>query len=80
MRFIAGWSAGAFELFALMDEHVPRILELMRTYRTLPMDLADASLVILAETLGHGRILSTDTRDFGAYRWKNRKPFENLLL
>ncbi len=44
------------------------------------MDLADASLVILAEETGTGDILSTDVRDFGAYRWKNRKPFHNLLL
>jgi len=51
----------------------------MRKYADLPMDLADASLVILAEHLGHGRILTTDTRDFDAYRWKERKPFENLL-
>ena len=43
------------------------------------MDLADASLVLLAEHLGHGRILSTDMRDFGAYRWKSRKPFKNIL-
>jgi hypothetical protein len=52
---------------------------LMRKYAALPMDMADASLVLLAEHLGHGRILSTDMRDFGAYRWKNRKPFRNLL-
>ena len=39
-----------------------------------------ASLVLLAEELGHGRILSADQRDFGAYRWKNHYPFENLLL
>jgi len=31
----------------------------MTKYRDLPMDLADASLVILAEELGSGRILST---------------------
>jgi predicted nucleic acid-binding protein len=43
------------------------------------MIIADASLVILAEHLGHGRIVSTDQRDFGAYRWKNRHPFTNLL-
>ena len=43
------------------------------------MDLADASLVLLAERLGHGRILSTDQRDFEAYRWKQHHPFENLL-
>jgi len=44
------------------------------------MDLANASLVILTEHLGHGRIFSTDMRDFGAYRWKNHAPFKNLLL
>lgn len=43
-------------------------------------DLADASLVLLAEELGHGRILSTDQRHFRTYRWKHRKPFENLLI
>jgi predicted nucleic acid-binding protein len=52
---------------------------LMRRYANLPMDLADATLVLLAEHLGHGRIATTDERDFGAYRWKARRPFENLL-
>jgi len=47
--------------------------------RDLPMDLADASWVICAEESGDGRILSTDQRDFGTYRWKQRKPFKNLL-
>jgi uncharacterized protein len=51
----------------------------MRKYGDLPMDLADASLIILAESLGSGKILSTDIRDFKTYRWKERKPFENLL-
>jgi uncharacterized protein len=52
----------------------------MHKYADLPMDLADASLVIRAEELGSGRILSTDNRDFRTYRWKNRRPFKNLLL
>lgn len=51
-----------------------------KSYANLPMDLADASLVILAEELGHGRIFSVDQRDFNAYRWKNTQPFQNLLL
>ena len=70
---------GAFDLFALTSEHLPRVEELMVKYRDLPMDLADASLVMLAEVLGSGQILSTDRRDFHAYRWKNRHPFKNLL-
>lgn len=67
-------------MFELKMEHAPRIAALMEKYTDLPMDLADASLVILAENLGHGRILSTDQRDFQTYRWKQHEPFENLLI
>jgi predicted nucleic acid-binding protein len=78
--FIRSAALGAFALFQLERAHLPRVEVLMEKYRELPMDLADASLVILAEDCGSGDILSTDQRDFGAYRWKNRKPFKNLLL
>ena len=77
--FIASGARGAFQIFALAPEHLPQIVDLMGKYRDLPMDLADASLVILAETIGSGRILSADRRDFGANRWKNRRPFHNLM-
>ena len=70
---------GSIELWNPSPADVARLPGLMRKYASLPMDLADASLVLLAEHLGHGRILSTDLRDFGAYRWKKRKPFHNLL-
>jgi uncharacterized protein len=79
-RFLASHAAGAFEI-AAPEIHPPeRIVPLLEKYEALPMDLADATLVLLAERLGHGRILSTDQRDFGAYRWKDRHPFENLLM
>jgi predicted nucleic acid-binding protein len=64
---------------ALDATDLPRVERLIAKYCDLPMDLADASLVVLAERLGHGRILSTDRRDFQSYRWKNHAPFENLL-
>ena len=80
LKFIQLYRRGGFKVFPLEDCHAPRIHELTRTYADLPMDLADASLVILAEYLNHGRILSTDCRDFHAYRWKNTRPFTNLLL
>ena len=73
-------STDALQVFDLTQAHCPRIVELMNQYRNLPMDLADASLVILAEHLGHGRILSVDQRDFNTYRWKNTQPFQNLLI
>ena len=52
----------------------------LQRYASLPMDLADSSLVLLAEHLGYGSILTTDERDFGSYRWKARKRFPNLLV
>ena len=78
--FIQSYAAGAFEVFELNRDHAPKIAKRMKKYRDLPMDLADASLLILAEHLGHGRILSTDERDFKAYRWKRHKPFTNLVF
>jgi hypothetical protein len=72
-------AAGVVQVWDLPLTRLGEIAPLMRRYIDLPMDLADASLVLLAEHLGHGRILSTDQRDFRAYRWKSRKPFHNLL-
>ena len=76
MGDIAG---GGIKLWEPPGAQLARIAPLMRRYAALPLDLADASLVLLAEHLGHGHILSTDERDFRTYRWKNRKPFHNLL-
>jgi len=77
--FIRKIAMGMLNVFNLEPIHCPRIEQLMTKYADLPMDLADASLVILAEHLGHGRILSVDYRDFNTYRWKNTEPFQNLL-
>lgn len=78
--FLEDLARGGAEIFEIGAEMLPRLSELTRQYADLPMDLADASLVLLAEHLGHGRILSTDQRDFQTYRWKSHEPFENLLL
>jgi len=78
-KFMESLANGAFETFNLQPYHAHRIAQLMQKYANLPMDLADASLVILAEEIGHGRILSVDYRDFNTYRWKSTQPFQNLL-
>jgi uncharacterized protein len=70
---------GDIALWDISPESRRRVPALMQRYADLPMDLADASLVLLADFLGHGRILTTDERDFRTYRWKSRKPFQNLL-
>jgi predicted nucleic acid-binding protein len=80
VRFVEMLRINEISIFAIETSLLPQVQDLMQKYANLPMDLADASLVILAEHLGHGRILSTDQRDFNAYRWKNHQPFQNLLL
>lgn len=77
--FLAAQHAGLFQMFTLTESHLPRMAQLMTQYADLRMDLADASLVLLAEALGHGRIVSTDRLDFHTYLWKNHRPFTNLL-
>lgn len=79
VKFVDSLATDAIKLFDLTPQHAPRIAQLMDQYADLPMDLTDASLIILAEHLGHGRILSVDHRDFNTYRWKNTQPFHNLL-
>jgi predicted nucleic acid-binding protein len=78
--FLQMLKSGLVEIAGISTAQIDRLNTLMKKYADLPMDLADASMVLLAEELGHGRILSTDQRDFNCYRWKNRQPFENLLL
>lgn len=59
-----------------MDEAiVKRTRALMAKYRDVPMDLADASLVALAEALETRRVFSLDSR-FHIYRLKGRHRFE----
>ena len=78
-ELMADVTEGGIDVWSPPAEALARIPSLMRKYAALPMDLADASLLLLADHLGHGRILTTDERDFGAYRWKSRKPFKNVL-
>lgn len=55
--------------FLALDDHDNRrARELMKKYRDLPMDLADAALVSVAERDRISRIFTLDRRDFQLYR------------
>lgn len=56
------------------DEQI-RMADLMEQYQDTPMDLADATLVSAAETLGLKRIFTLDS-DFHVYRIHGKTPFE----
>jgi hypothetical protein len=58
----------AVALLPLDADDVPRMAELMRKYKDLPMDLADAALVRVAERERIRHVFTLDQRDFRVYR------------
>ena len=52
----------------LTDATLHRAFELMDQYADHGMDLADATLVVAAETLQTTKVFSIDRRDFDRYR------------
>jgi predicted nucleic acid-binding protein len=56
-------------------EHYRRMRALMQKYQDRPMDLADASLVCLAEQRGLRDIFTLDRQDFRIYRLHGRQAF-----
>lgn len=67
--------SGRLELADLSPSAVERSSQLMKKYADLPMDLADATLVALAEERGQRRVFTLDA-DFGVYRLYGRQRFE----
>ena len=59
---------GAVEILPLGVAYIPRLRDLMRKYRDVPMDLADAALVRVAERERLRRVFTIDRRDFQIYR------------
>lgn len=65
----------ALTLHDLGPGEIERVRLLMHQYRDTPMDLADASLVAVAEQLDQTRIFTLD-QHFRVYRFKGTKAFE----
>jgi uncharacterized protein len=66
---------GRLLLAELSPAAVERSAQLMDKYADRPMDLADATLVALAEDQGHRKIFSLDA-DFHIYRIRGRQRFD----
>jgi len=65
----------ALALAPLDETDARRMRELMEKYRDLPMDLADAALVRVAERESMTRIFTLDRRHFSIYRPGRRRRF-----
>ena len=68
---------GALRLESPSVEDFPRLDELLGRYDR--MDLADATLVLLAEKTGILEVFTIDHRDFETYRTRSGKRFKLLL-
>ncbi len=66
---------GRLDVVNLSRSAVERSAELMTIYADLPMNLADATLVALAEERGARRVFTQDS-DFQVYRLHGRQRFE----
>jgi predicted nucleic acid-binding protein len=58
----------ALVLLPLEKADLPRMRTLMGKYRDLPMDLADAALVRVAERERIRKVFTLDRKDFAVYR------------
>ncbi len=79
IRFLRWAAAGGLSMVELHETALSEIADWKEKYRDLPMDLADASLLWVAEQTGITDILTIDLRDFSAYRLPNGKALVPAL-
>ena len=76
MRWIA---AGGIAVLEMRPEDSSAMVLLLEKYRDRPMELADASLVVLACRLGITEILTIDRSDFDVYRLPGNRRFVQAM-
>ena len=72
------WSfirSGAITVLPITDADTPHLEQLMERYADRPMDLADATLVRLAERESLTLVFTIDYSDFETYRIKGKSCF-----
>lgn len=69
---------GVFKVPFQLSQSVGPVRSILRKYRDVPADFADACLIHLADQLNTGDILTLD-QDFRTYRWRKTKPFHLLI-
>jgi hypothetical protein len=75
--FIEG---GGLSVWFFERPALTRAFELMELYADHPMDLADASLVAAAESLGTRRVFTIDRNDFETYKVRRGHRHQALQI
>jgi hypothetical protein len=79
IRFLRWAASGGLSVVELHETALSEIAAWKEKYLNLPMDLADASLLWVAQQTGITDILTIDLRDFAAYRLPNGKALVPVL-
>jgi predicted nucleic acid-binding protein len=69
---------GVFQIPFQLSRSAAPVRSIMRKYRDLPAEFADACLIHLADELNTADILTLDG-DFQLYRWRRNRPFHLLV-
>ena len=78
MDFLEWLLRGAVQIIDIGIDDLDRIKVLLKKYRDLPMDFADACLVYIGEKFNISEVATID-RDFSIYRLHDRIPFRMSL-
>lgn len=78
LDFLNWISDGNLKLFDLRTDNLERIIKLIDKYSDIPMDLADASLIVVSEAKGFNEIISIDS-DFYIFKNIRDKFLKNIF-
>lgn len=78
LDFLNWISKKAIEIIDIDINEIDKLIEMMKKYSDVPMDLADASLLYLAQEYKINKIITIDS-DYYFYRTKNKKLLENIF-
>lgn len=75
------WVQEEIELPPLPNQWISKVTPILRKYSDRKLDLADASIVVLADHMNLGDVITIDRKDFSVLRWGGgKKHFNNLML
>jgi len=76
--FLKWINLGGLEVVDITQKDLQNIINFMEKYTNVPMDLADGSLLVVAQNLGIKDIVSIDS-DYDIYRTIKKESLRNLL-
>ena len=78
LDFLTWCDRGGLKIEDIAETDIKRIIALTKKYNNVPMDLADATLMILAERLEVSEIISIDS-DYYVYRTMKKEMVKNIF-